>query len=62
MNSISPNPIFFEGMVLPEYETVSSGIKICVECGSRTIRVDNYKIYCKDCNLIFKIKEIVHGA
>lgn len=36
---------------------VSNGIRICVECGTLAILIDNHNIFCKECNLQFKVKE-----
>ena len=36
---------------------VNNKIRICIVCGSKTVLVDNYGIYCRDCNSQFKIKE-----
>jgi DNA-directed RNA polymerase subunit RPC12/RpoP len=38
---------------------VNSKIRICIECGSKTILVDDHVIYCKDCNSNFIIDEEV---
>ncbi len=49
-----------------EFETkkqaVNNAIKICIECGSRAVQIDNYGIYCKDCNSTFRIKEKDNGT
>ena len=36
---------------------VNNAIRICVECGSLSVLIDNHNIFCKDCNSQFKIKE-----
>ena len=45
---------------IQEFETknnfVNNKIRICIECGSKTILIGDSIIYCKDCNSQFKIK------
>ncbi|MGI9566278.1 MAG: hypothetical protein ACR2LL_04605 [Nitrosopumilus sp.] len=38
-------------------EIVNRAVKICIECGSVAVLIDNYGIYCNNCNSRFKIKE-----
>ena len=38
-------------------EIVNKAIKICVECGNLAVRIDNYGIYCNNCNSRFKIQK-----
>ena len=38
-------------------EIVNRAIRICIECGNRAVLIDNYGIFCKDCNSQFKIEE-----
>ena len=38
-------------------EIVNHAVRICVECGSRSVLIDNYGIYCKECNSKFRIKD-----
>ena len=37
-------------------EIVNKAVKICIDCGSLAIQIDNYGIYCKECNARFKVK------
>ncbi len=37
-------------------ETVNCAVRICVECGSRSIEMTNYEIFCKDCNSKFRLE------
>ena len=37
-------------------EIVNRAVKICIDCGSLAIQIDNYGIYCKECNSRFKVK------
>ncbi|NQV39271.1 MAG: hypothetical protein HQ505_01815 [Nitrosopumilus sp.] len=36
-------------------EIVNHAVRICIECGSRSIQIDNSIIYCKNCNSKFRI-------
>lgn len=38
-------------------EIVNNAIRICIECGSRTVVIDNFGMYCKDCNSKFRIED-----
>ena len=38
-------------------EIVNRAIKICIECGNLAVRIDNYGIYCNNCNSRFKIQK-----
>ena len=38
-------------------EIVNNAIRICIECGNRSVVIDNYGIYCKDCNSKFRIED-----
>ena len=31
-------------------------IRICVKCGSHTVKINNLGLYCKDCNSNFKME------
>ncbi len=37
-------------------EIVNKAVKICIDCGSLAIKIDNYGIYCKECNSRFKVQ------
>lgn len=37
-------------------EIVNSAIRICIECGSLAVLIDNYHIFCKDCNSKFQME------
>ncbi len=38
-------------------ETVNKAIQICVNCGSLSVNIENYGIFCKECGIFFDIKE-----
>jgi DNA-directed RNA polymerase subunit RPC12/RpoP len=38
-------------------KTVNKGIRICVNCGSIFIHIENNGIFCKDCGSFFDVKE-----
>ena len=38
-------------------EIVNSAIRICIECGSLAVLIDNHLVFCNDCNSKFKIKD-----
>ena len=35
---------------------VKNSIRICVECGSQAVKINNLGLYCKDCNSFFKLE------
>ena len=37
-------------------KTVNKAIRICVNCGSISVQIENYGIFCKECNAFFDIK------
>ena len=38
-------------------DVVNKAVKICVECGNLAVKIDNYGIYCNNCNSSFQINE-----
>ena len=38
-------------------DVVNKAVKICIECGNLAVKIDNYGIYCNNCNSSFQIKE-----
>ncbi|MDH3276705.1 MAG: hypothetical protein OEL77_01480 [Nitrosopumilus sp.] len=38
-------------------QTVNRAIRICVNCGSLSVNIENYGIFCKECNMFFDVKE-----
>ncbi|MGH1567268.1 MAG: hypothetical protein ACRBB5_07630 [Nitrosopumilus sp.] len=38
-------------------EITNSAIRICIECGSLAVLIDNHLIFCNDCNSKFEIKD-----
>ena len=38
-------------------QTVNKAIRICVNCGSLSVNIENYGIFCKECGIFFDIKE-----
>ena len=39
-------------------QTVNKSIKICVNCGSISVKIENYGIYCKECGTFFDASEV----
>lgn len=60
--------IFLEGFRLMssqskiELKTVNNAVRICIECGSTSILIDDDIVFCKNCNSKFKIKEESDGS
>ena len=40
--------------------TVNKAIRICVNCGSISVQIENYGIFCKECGTFFNVKEKVN--
>ncbi len=38
-------------------QTVNKAIRICVNCGSISVHIENYGIFCKECGVFFEVKE-----
>ena len=38
-------------------DIVNNAIRICVECGSLAVLIDNRNIFCKDCDSKFEIED-----
>lgn len=38
-------------------QAVNKAIRICVNCGSISVQIENYGIFCKECGTFFDIKE-----
>jgi hypothetical protein len=38
-------------------ETVNKAVRICVNCGSISVHIENYGIFCKECGIFFDAKE-----
>lgn len=38
-------------------QTVNKAIRICVNCGSLSVHIENYGIFCKECDMFFDVKE-----
>jgi len=45
-----------------ELKTVNDAVRICIECGSISILIDDGIVFCKNCNSKFKIKEESDGS
>jgi DNA-directed RNA polymerase subunit RPC12/RpoP len=43
-------------------KTVNNAVRICIECGSISVIIDNHMIFCKNCNSKFRIKEESNGS
>lgn len=37
-------------------QTVNKAIRICINCGSLSVHIENYGIFCKECDTFFDIK------
>ena len=42
-------------------KTVNSRIRICVNCGSISIHIESYSVFCNDCSSFFNVKEEKNG-
>ncbi|NIM26043.1 MAG: hypothetical protein GTN35_01350 [Nitrososphaeria archaeon] len=38
-------------------QTVNNAIRICVDCGSISVQIENYGVFCKECGTFFNVKE-----
>jgi len=38
-------------------KTVNMGVRICVNCGSIAVHIENYGVFCKDCGSFFEVEE-----
>ena len=38
-------------------QTVNKAMRICVNCGSVSVHIENYGIFCKECGTFFDVKE-----
>jgi hypothetical protein len=38
-------------------QTVNKAVRICVNCGSISVHIENYGIFCKECGIFFDVKE-----
>ncbi len=45
-----------------ELKTINDMVRICIECGSISILIDDDIVFCKNCNSKFKIKEESNGS
>lgn len=43
-------------------QTVNKSIKICVNCGSISVKIENYGIFCKECGTFFDASEVKNWA
>ena len=43
----------------PEFnkKTVNKAVRICVNCGNITIRIENHGVFCKDCGSFFDVEK-----
>ena len=44
-----------------ELKTINDMVRICIECGSISVLIDNHIVFCKNCNSKFRIKEESDG-
>ena len=38
-------------------QTINKAVRICINCGSLSVRIENYGIFCKECDTFFDVKE-----
>ena len=38
-------------------KTVNKAVRICVNCGNITIRIENHGVFCKDCGSFFDVEK-----
>ena len=38
-------------------QTVKKAVRICVNCGSISVHIENYGIFCKECGIFFDVKD-----
>ena len=38
-------------------QAVNNAIRICVNCGSISVQIENKGIFCKDCGTFFQVRE-----
>jgi len=38
-------------------KTVNMGVRICVNCGSTSVYIENYGLFCKNCSSFFEVEE-----
>ena len=38
-------------------QTVNKAVRICVDCGSISVHIENYGVFCKECGMFFDVKE-----
>ena len=38
-------------------KTVNKAIRICVNCGSISVNIENYGVFCKDCGSFFNMEK-----
>ena len=53
MNLINAKETDFE----QRKKVVNNAIRICITCGNIGVKIDNYGIYCKDCDSKFQREE-----
>jgi len=51
----------FQNLLKLNEKTVIIGVRICVNCGSTSVHIKNYGVFCKNCSSSFKIVEKIHG-
>jgi len=47
----------FQNLLELNEKTVNTGVRICVNCGSISIHVENYWLFCNDCGSFFNVEE-----
>jgi len=45
-----------------ELKAINNAVRICIECGSISILIDDNIVFCKNCNSKFRIKEESDGS
>jgi len=47
----------FQNLLELNEKTVNMGVRICVNCGSIAVHIENYGVFCKDCGSFFEVEE-----
>ena len=47
---------FQDGQSESNKKTVNNAIRICVNCGNISVKIENHGIFCKDCGIFFDVE------
>lgn len=39
-------------------QTIDKSIRICVNCGSISVKIQNYGVFCKNCGIFFDVERV----